>query len=84
LKHVSAHYYTDDWVLLKFPQIQDHLFNLLTKKTGGQKCRNLSSTFKTQVVLEALREREPLNRLASRYGIHSNQIKNGKTGAGKL
>jgi transposase-like protein len=40
----------------------------------GQKRRNFSSSFKSKVVLEALKEREPLSQLASRYGIHANQI----------
>lgn len=39
----------------------------------GQR-RRFTSSFKTKVVLEALKEREPLSKLASRYDLHPNQI----------
>lgn len=40
----------------------------------SQKRRQFSASFKTKVVLEALKEREALNELASRYEIQPNQI----------
>ena len=36
--------------------------------------RKFSSKFKTKVVLEALKERETIQQLASRYELHPNQI----------
>lgn len=36
--------------------------------------RKFSSKFKTKVVLEALKEREKIQQLASRYELHPNQI----------
>lgn len=40
----------------------------------SKKRRKFSSGFKAKVVLEALRERETLQDLASKYEIHSSQI----------
>ena len=48
----------------------------------GQK-RKFSSSFKTKVVLEAMKEREPLSKLASRYNLHPNQITTWKNQAVK-
>jgi transposase-like protein len=39
-----------------------------------QKRRNFTSSFKTKVVLEALKERETIQQLAVKYEIHPNQI----------
>lgn len=39
-----------------------------------QKRRKFTVTFKTQVVLEALKERETLQELAKRFELHPNQI----------
>lgn len=39
-----------------------------------QKRRNFTSSFKTKVVLEALKERETIQELAVKYEIHPNQI----------
>ena len=36
--------------------------------------KKVDDVLKTKVVLEALKETEPLNVLASRYGVHPNQI----------
>ena len=36
--------------------------------------RKLSASFKTQVVLEALKERQTLSELAQKYELHPNQI----------
>ncbi len=44
---------------------------------GKAKRRQHSSSFKSKVALEALRERESLSELSSRYGIHSNQLRAG-------
>jgi transposase-like protein len=39
-----------------------------------QKRRNFSNSFKTKVVLEALKERDTIQQLAVKYEIHPNQI----------
>lgn len=36
--------------------------------------KNIDDALKTRIVLDALKEAEPLNVLASRYGVHPNQI----------
>jgi len=36
--------------------------------------RKFTSTFKTKVVLEALKERSTMQELSSKYEVHSNQI----------
>lgn len=36
--------------------------------------RNFDDTFKVKVVLEALREEETISAIASKYGVHPNQI----------
>jgi transposase-like protein len=36
--------------------------------------RKFTATFKTQVVLEALRERQTLSELAQKFDLHQNQI----------
>jgi len=36
--------------------------------------RKFTSTFKTKVALEAIKERETLAELAVRHGVHANQI----------
>lgn len=36
--------------------------------------RPLTTAFKTKVVLEALKEREPITALAQKYQVHANQI----------
>jgi len=36
--------------------------------------RSFDDTLKTRIVLEALKEAEPLSSLASRYDVHPNQI----------
>ena len=38
------------------------------------KRRNFSAKFKTQVVLEALKEQQTLSELAQKHGLHLNQI----------
>jgi transposase len=46
-----------------------------TSSTGKRSRRkNIDDALKTRIVLEALKEAEPLNVLASRYGVHPNQI----------
>lgn len=40
--------------------------------------RRFSAAFKAEVAIEALKERETLSELCSRYGIHSNLIKRWK------
>ncbi len=40
----------------------------------AEKRRRHSSEFKTRVVLEALRERQTINELAGRFGVHPSQI----------
>jgi transposase-like protein len=40
--------------------------------------RKFSASFKTKVVLEAIKEDKTLQELASKHGIHSNQISNWK------
>ena len=44
----------------------------------SKKRRKFSSGFKAKVVLEALKERETLQDLASKYELHSSQIVNWK------
>ena len=44
----------------------------------SKKRRNFSSGFKAKVVLEALKERQTLQDLASKYELHSSQIVNWK------
>ena len=44
----------------------------------SKKRRKFSSGFKTKVVLEALKERQTLQDLASKYELHSSQIVNWK------
>ena len=39
-----------------------------------QKRRNFTSSFKTKVVLEALKERETIQQLGVKYEVHPNQI----------
>jgi transposase-like protein len=39
-----------------------------------QKRRNFTNSFKTKVVLEALKERDTIQQLAVKYEIHPNQI----------
>ena len=39
-----------------------------------QKRRNFTSSFKTKVVLEALKERETIQQLGVKYAVHPNQI----------
>jgi len=43
-----------------------------TERRGRRK--NIDDALKTKIVLDALKEAEPLNVLASRYGVHPNQI----------
>jgi transposase-like protein len=38
------------------------------------KRRNFTSSFKTKVVLEALKERETIQQLGGKYAVHPNQI----------
>ena len=45
----------------------------------GQKRRNFSSAFKARVAMEALKERETLAQLASKFDVHPNQITQWKT-----
>src|SRR5690625_5058360 len=42
------------------------------------KRRHFGSKFKTKVVLEALKERETIQQIASKYELHPNQITNWK------
>ena len=44
----------------------------------SKKRRKFSAGFKTKVVLEALKERQTLQDLASKYELHSSQIVNWK------
>ena len=44
----------------------------------SKKRRKFSSGFKAKVVLEALKERQTLQDLASKYELHSSQIVNWK------
>jgi len=43
-----------------------------------RKRRHFGSKFKTKVVLEALKERETIQQIASKYELHPNQITNWK------
>ncbi len=43
-------------------------------KTGRRTRRPIDESLKTKIVLEALKEAEPINTLASRYSVHPNQI----------
>ena len=42
--------------------------------TKKRRRRSIDNAFKTKVVLESLKEQEPLSALASRYEVHPNQI----------
>jgi transposase-like protein len=42
--------------------------------TGKRTRRAIDEALKTKIVLEALKETEPINVLASRYEVHPNQI----------
>jgi transposase len=44
-----------------------------------KKRKNHSAGFKTKVVLEALQERESIQEIGKKYGIHPNQISTWKT-----
>ncbi len=45
----------------------------------GKKRRRFSAEFKLKVILEALKERQPLNEIAQRHQLHQNQISKWKT-----
>ena len=36
--------------------------------------KNYSATFKTKVAVEAIKERETINQIAGRYGVHPNMV----------
>jgi transposase len=44
-----------------------------------KKRKNHSAGFKTKVVLEALQERETIQEIGKKYGLHPNQISTWKT-----
>ncbi len=45
----------------------------------GKQRRKFDSTFKTKVVLDALKEEKTLAELSSKYGVHANLIAKWKT-----
>jgi len=45
----------------------------------AKKRRRFTSEFKLKVVLEALKERQPLNEIAQKHQLHQNQISKWKT-----
>jgi len=44
------------------------------KSSNRRTRRKIDDSLKTKIVLESLKETEPLSVLASRYGVHPNQI----------
>ena len=51
----------------------------MIKKKKKKKRKHYTSGFKTKVVIEALQERETIQELGRKYGLHPNQISTWKS-----